>query len=87
MVFVLPALSTLCMVKFGMGALSKDLWLARASGITITIGSVMVAFAFSPWLLSVGSYSSAEHPTELLELTEISSHRLLIRQWVHSSSA
>lgn len=33
--------------------LRKDLWLARVSGILLVIGSLLIAFAVTPWLLSI----------------------------------
>ncbi|KAL1894895.1 hypothetical protein Sste5346_005582 [Sporothrix stenoceras] len=34
-------------------SLRKDLWLARVSGVLLVVGSLLIAFAVTPWLLSI----------------------------------
>src|SRR5689334_11818946 len=52
---LLPALSTILMQRFGMSPLVKDLFLARASGVTVAIGLLLIALAYTPWILSFGT--------------------------------
>lgn len=50
-------------------SLRKDLWLARVSGVLLVAGSLLIAFAVTPWLLSIalvvfslgGGYSATMH--------------------------
>ncbi|KAK4144994.1 major facilitator superfamily domain-containing protein [Dichotomopilus funicola] len=51
---VLPAVSWFCIQRLGMDSVSKDLWLARWSGILYIIGSLIIACAVNGTLFSVG---------------------------------
>lgn len=51
---VLPAMSWFCIQRLGMDSVSKDLWLARWSGIVYIIGSLIIACAVNGTVFSVG---------------------------------
>ncbi|TPX11094.1 uncharacterized protein E0L32_007955 [Thyridium curvatum] len=53
LVALLPGISWLMLEKFHYSAIRKDVVLARFSGITLAIGSLMIAFAWTPGVLSV----------------------------------
>ncbi len=59
-IVLLPAISTFCLVKLKMDATFKDIMLARISGVILVIGSFLMAFAFTPWILSVGESCHSE---------------------------
>lgn len=50
---ILPGLSTLLLKRFHMSAVSKDLFLTRASGVVLIIGALMIALAYKPAILVV----------------------------------
>ena len=58
LVVILPAVSWACLNYLSMSALTKDLWLARVTGIIQAVGAVMVAFSFTPSLLAICKYSA-----------------------------
>lgn len=51
---ILPALSWLCLQRWGMTGMAKDLWIARCSGVVQIIGSLIVAGAVNGSLFSTG---------------------------------
>jgi hypothetical protein len=53
-VMILPAMSWLCLTRFHMSPLSKDLWLSRISGGLSVLGAVMIAFAANGYSFSIG---------------------------------
>jgi MFS family permease len=50
---ILPAISWVCVHKFKMSSMAKDLWLSRISGIVQTLGALMVAFSVNGGMLMV----------------------------------
>ncbi|EFX02009.1 major facilitator superfamily transporter [Grosmannia clavigera kw1407] len=52
-IVILPAASIFCLHRLGMSPLTKDLVLARISGVFAVLGSLMIAFAVTPWMLSI----------------------------------
>jgi len=59
-----------------MSPLSKDLWIARWSGIALVAGSLMIAFAVTPWLLSIGMFACPVWPAPRADTVD-SAGRLL----------
>ncbi|KAK4236022.1 major facilitator superfamily domain-containing protein [Achaetomium macrosporum] len=51
---LLPVASWLCVQRLGMTAVAKDLWLARWSGVTQILGSLLLAAAVNGGLFSFG---------------------------------
>lgn len=51
---LLPLASWVCVSRLGMSALSKDIWLARISGILSVIGCLIIAVAANGSMLCVG---------------------------------
>ena len=49
---VLPFISELLVRRFHVHPLVKDLWLARVSGALLCLGSLLIAFAVTPWMMS-----------------------------------
>lgn len=60
-VAVLPAVSALCLKKFGMSPLSRDFWLSRISGAFVLVGALLIAFSVNPWMLSVCKCTHTHH--------------------------
>ena len=74
---LLPAISRFCVVRLHIDPLSKDLWIARVSGITITIGALMIAFSSTPWLLCIGKrFKRVAENMKLTEMQHLLSSRL-----------
>lgn len=49
---ILPAISWLCVNRLKMTGMSKDLWLARISGVVQTLGALMIAFSVNGYMLA-----------------------------------
>lgn len=49
---ILPAASAFVIQRLGLSPLTKDLVLARISGVFGVLGALMIAFAVTPWMLS-----------------------------------
>jgi hypothetical protein len=51
---LLPLAGRVCVARFGMSSMSKDLWLARVSGVFGVVGCLIIALAGSGEILCVG---------------------------------
>lgn len=51
---LLPAISTLCTSVLHMSSLSKDLWLARWSGLILILADLVLTFSYTPALYALG---------------------------------
>lgn len=54
LIFILPALSTLCLTRLHLSPLSKDLWLARHSGLALILADTVLTFSATPALYTAG---------------------------------
>jgi len=51
---LLPFASWFCMTRLGMSGITKDIWLARISGLLSIVGALVIAAAVNGYILSVG---------------------------------
>ena len=70
---VLPTVAQFCLVKMKWSSLKKDLWLARVSGLIGICGALLIAFAFKPYILCIGTIHLFS------QLLDCSANRLLLQ--------